>query len=326
MQRRHFPAALAALAGWGTAGAAAWAPHNRVEYVIPAAAGGAVDIYGRVMKKILDASGALGGQSFVISNRPGGSGMIAAAPLLQRPGDAHIFSMLSTGFMLGQVLGQFKHDLLRDFTVGPIFFEEALAVAVRADSPFKSATDLVAQLRRDPGSVRIAVAPNLLNHIHIGLLKPLAAAGVDMDRLTVAAFRASSESVVALMGGHVDVVSSSAANVVEGVRNGSLRALAVSSEQRLKGTLAQVPTWKEQGVNAAFTSVQGVYFPKDLSAAQIAFWDAQFQRMAAAPEWLATLAQYEVTPRFMNHAQASAYVRNEISSATGLLRELKLLK
>ena len=62
---------------------------------------------------------------------------------------------------------------------------------------------------------------------------------------------------------------------------GSLRALAVSSEQRLKGTLAQVPTWKEQGVNAAFTSVQGVYFPKDLSAAQIAFWDAQFQRMAA---------------------------------------------
>jgi putative tricarboxylic transport membrane protein len=110
------------------------------------------------------------------------------------------------------------------------------------------------------------------------------------------------------------------------VRNGSLRALAVSSEQRLKGTLAQVPTWKEQGVNAVFTSVQGVYFPKDLGAAQIAFWDTQFQAMAASPEWLHTLAQYEVTPRFMNHAQANAYVRNEISSATALLRELKLLK
>lgn len=326
MQRRHLPAALAALASWQSAAAASWKPSGRVEYVIPAAAGGAVDIYGRVMKKILDANGALEGQTFVISNRPGGSGMIAAAPLLQRPGDAHIFTMLSSGFMLGQVLGQFKHDLLRDFTIGPIFFEEALAVAVRADSPFKSGADLVAQLRRDPASVRIAVAPNLLNHIHIGLLKPLAAAGVDAERLTVAAFRASSESVVALMGGHVDVVSSSAANVVEGVRNGSLRALAVTSEQRLKGTLAQVPTWKEQGVNAVFTSVQGVYFPKDMSAAQMAFWDAQFQRMAATPEWLQTLAQYEVTPRFMNHVQANAYVKNEISSATALLRELKLLK
>ncbi|MNY42173.1 hypothetical protein D3C86_1770380 [compost metagenome] len=87
-----------------------------------------------------------------------------------------------------------------------------------------------------------------------------------------------------------------------------------------------MPTWKEQGVNAAFTSVQGVYFPKDLGAAQIAFWDTQFQRMAASPEWLNTLAQYEVTPRFMNHTQASAYVQNEIKTSTALLRDLKLLK
>ncbi|MHA7602655.1 Bug family tripartite tricarboxylate transporter substrate binding protein [Alicycliphilus sp. T452] len=325
--RRKFPLVLAALGSMQTAYAAAeWRPAGRVEYVIPAAAGGAVDIYGRVMKKILDANGAMAGQSFIISNKPGGQGMIAVAPLLQRPGDATIFSMMSTGFMLGQTLGDFKHDLLQDFTIGPIFFEEAIAVGVRADSPFKTVADLLAQLRRDPASVKIAIAPTLYNHIHIGILKPLSKAGVDVSRLTVAPFRASSESVAALMGGHVDVVSASSANLVAGIKNGTLRALAVSSASRLKGALSHVPTWKEQGVDSVFTSVQGTLFPKNLSPEQIRFWDEQFRRLSGSREWLETLEQYEVTPRFMDHAQATAFVREELKAAPALLRELGLNK
>ncbi|WP_295857685.1 tripartite tricarboxylate transporter substrate binding protein [uncultured Xylophilus sp.] len=314
------------LAATSAAWAADWKPGGQVEYVIPAAAGGAVDTYGRVMKKVFDSSGALGGQSFIISNRPGGQGMIAVAPVVQRTGDATVFTMLSTGYMLGQVLGEFKHDLQKDFTIGPIFFEEALVVAVRADSPLKSGRDLVEHLKQDPASLRIAVAPTLNNHIHIGILKPLKVAGVDTGRLTVAPFRSSAESVTALRGGHVDVVSSSSTNVVTGVQSGALRVLAVSSRERLPGALAQVPTWREQGVDSVFTSVQGVLFPRGISAEQIAFWDRRMRELSNAPEWKAALQQYEVTPRFMDHTQAAAYVAEELQSSARLLRQLGMVR
>lgn len=303
-----------------------WKPTSQVEYVVPAAAGGAVDLYGRVMKKYLDGRNALHGQTFIISNKPGGNGMIAAAPVVARPGDAAIFTMLSTGFILGQLLGDFKHDVQKDFTIGPIFFEEALVVAVRTDSPVRDARDLVARLRADPASLRIAVAPGLNNHIHIGLLKPLKKAGVDTSRLTVAPFRSSAESVTALRGGHVDLVSSSSTNVITGVQSGALRVLAVSSSERLGGALDKVPTWKEQGVDSVFTSVQGVVFPRDITPAQLQFWDEQFRELSQAPEWLAAMAQAEVTPRFMDHAQAQAYVSRELKASSQLLRELGMIK
>lgn len=309
-----------------SASADEWKPTGQVEYAVPAAAGGAVDTYGRVMKKIFDGRDALAGQTFIISNKPGGAGMIAVAPVVARPGDGNIFTMLSTGYMLNQVMGEFKHDLLKDFTIGPIFFEEALVVAVRADSPVQDAADLVARLKKDPTSLRIAVAPGFNNHIHIGILKPLKVAGIDTAKLTVAPFRSSAESVTALRGGHVDVVSSSSTNVVSGVQSGALRVLAVSSAERLGGALAKVPTWKEQGVDSVFTSVQGVLFPRGLSAEQIKFWDDRFRELSKSPDWLASMAQYEVTPRFMDHAQAQAYVTRELKSSSLLLRELGMVK
>ncbi|MBS0452789.1 MAG: tripartite tricarboxylate transporter substrate binding protein [Proteobacteria bacterium] len=305
---------------------AGWRPTGQVEYIIPAAAGGAVDTYGRIMKKHFDSQNALAGQTFIISNKPGGQGMIAVAPVVQRSGDGNVFTMLSTGFMLGQTLGEFKHDLLQDFTIGPIFFEESLAVAVRADSPLKTAGDLVARLRADPTSLRIAVAPGLNNHIHIGILKPLKAAGIAVERLTVAPFRSSAESVTALRGGHVDVVSASSTNVVTGVQSGALRVLAVSSSTRLAGALSNVPTWKEQGVDSVFVSVQGTLFPRGLSADQVTFWDARFAELSSAPEWLAALQQYDVTPRFMNSAQARVFVERELKESARLMRELGMIK
>ncbi|WP_165971595.1 tripartite tricarboxylate transporter substrate binding protein [Cupriavidus sp. L7L] len=324
--RRHLVSLLGILIAATSATAEEWKPTNRVEYIIPAGAGGAVDNYGRIMKQALDSRGVWGDQVLIISNKPGGQGMIAAAPLLQRPGDATVFTMLSTGQMLAQVQGEFKHDLLNDFTIGPIFFEEAIGVAVRADSPIQTAADLVAQLRRAPSSLKIAVAPGLNNHIHIGILKPLKAASVDTSKLTVAPFRSSAESVAALLGGHVDVASASAANLLSGVRNKTLRVIAVSSSTRLKGTLAHVPTWKEQGVNSVFTSIQGVLFPKNLSPEQIRFWDKTFRMLSTSREWAGALEQYEVTPRFMDHAQARAYVAEQLKASAVLVRELELTK
>ena len=320
MKKQLVLSAAWVLSGLANAASADWKPSAQVEYLVPAGAGGAVDTYARVMKQVFDTSGALAGQNFLISNKPGGDGLIAMSPLTQHKGNAHWMSMLSSGFLLRQAQGGYKYDIPKDFSIGPILFEETLGVAVREDSPLRSAQDLVEHLRKDPSAIRIAVAPSLYNHIHVGLLQPLEKAGVATNKLTVAAFRSSAESVTALLGGHVDVVSASVPNLVAGLKAGNLRVLAVTSKDRLKGTLAKAPTWREQGVDSVFTSVQGIIFPKELTSEQLRFWDRQFDALSRSSQWQQALEQYDATPYFLNHEQARRYVSQELESMTEIMR------
>ena len=138
----------------------------------------------------------------------------------------------------------------------------------------------VERLRKDPSSLSIAVASALGNHIHVGIATPLKTAGVDIKKLKVVAFKSSGDSVAALLGGHIDVVSSTTPNVLGQLQAGKIRVIAITSANRQSGALAGVPTWKEQGVNIEFNASQGAIGPKGLSAAQIAFWENAFLRLS----------------------------------------------
>jgi putative tricarboxylic transport membrane protein len=139
--------------------------------------------------------------------------------------------------------------------------EETTLVAVRTDSPFKTAKDLLAALKRDPGSVKIAVAPLKGLNTHLAIAKPLKVAGIDITKLTVVPFRSSADSMSALLGGHVDVVSATGPTVVPMAQAGKVRILVSAAPVRGTGPLAAVPTWREQGVAADYVSYNGVLLP-----------------------------------------------------------------
>jgi hypothetical protein len=160
-------------------------------------------------------------------------------------GNAHWLGTFHTGAIAGAVTGLIRADP-RKFPPVAMMVEETSLVAVRADSPLRVGTDLVAALKADPSRLRIAVAPALGQNTHMAIAKPLKAAGVAIDKLTIAPFRSSGESVTALLGGHVDVVSATAPVIVPHVQAGKLRILASASAQRGSGPLAEVKTWREQ--------------------------------------------------------------------------------
>src|SRR5690606_6264865 len=115
----NFTLAAVAAAALPVVPAAAWQPTTNIEYIVPAGPGGAVDTYGRIMAKIFDDQKMLG-QPLLILNKPGGAGMIAANELIRKPGDANLFAMFSTGYIISSLLGDFRHDLQNDFTMGPV--------------------------------------------------------------------------------------------------------------------------------------------------------------------------------------------------------------
>lgn len=322
---RGLAALLAALL-LATASHAQWAPTKPVEFIVAAGPGGALDQVARVAKQFFEEHKVLGDKPFIVVNRPGGAGKVAFDVLASRPGDPHVLALNTHGYLASFIGGSLDVLPHRDFASIAVLLDETVAVAVRADSPLASGRDLVAALKKDPASQRIAVATSVGNHIHVGVAKPLQAAGIDISKLTVVPFKSSADSIVALLGGHLEVVASTTPNIVSQYQAGRIRLLALSSGERLGGALADVPTWKEQGVDSEFRSSLGIVAPKGISREQVEFWENAFRRLAASEEWKKALARTQSQPHFLGAADAHKFYEAEYASMRPMIDSMKLGK
>ena len=302
-----------------------WKPEHSVEFVVPAGPGAALDTAARQLQKQLEQSKLLD-QTLVIVNRPGGSGLIALQVLRAHDANSHWLSTFTTGMINARALNPKETLSYDEMTPIALLLEESMLVAVRADSPLKSAQDLVKKLKAAPDSVSIAIATSVGNHIHLAIAKPLKKAGVDVSKVVVVPYKSSGESINALLGGHVDVVSASTPNVLAQYKAGTIRLLAVSTEHRLSGDLAAVPTWKEQGVDAVFTSVQGVIGPKNMSKEQLAYWENSLEKISKSKEWNEFLTKQLWTPHFKNSKEMKIELEAHYQNTKELLQDLKLTR
>jgi putative tricarboxylic transport membrane protein len=142
----------------------------------------------------------------------------------------------------------------------------------------------------------------------------------------VVVFKGSGDSITAVLGGHVDVMASSSGSVLGLVQNGQARVLAVAAAQRMAGTLANAPTFREQGIDTTgIPAWRGFLGPQQLTPAQIAFWDDAFAKMTGAPEWKKNLEEGEVN-QFMRSREFARYLEAEYASARAIMSELGLIK
>ncbi|MBS0499506.1 MAG: tripartite tricarboxylate transporter substrate binding protein [Ottowia sp.] len=318
--------AVTALAFWSADTAMAqtpWAPTERITYIVGVAPGGTVDLYARGIKNTLEQLKLTHNQVIVVENKVGAGGALALQQLKSNAGNAHDLGTFHTGAIAGAVTGLIKADP-RDFTPVAMMVEETSLVAVRADSAIKSGADLVAALKADPTQIRIAVAPALGQNTHMAVAKPLKVAGVAVDKLTIAPFRSSGESVTALIGGHVDVVSATAPVILPQVVAGKLRVLASAAAEPGTGALAGIKTWREQGVPADYVSYNGVMLPPGVNAEQIRYWEEALRRVSQDKNWQTMVEQSGNKPIFRGYVESHRYLMSEWQSATELATSLGL--
>ncbi len=325
LQRREFAMAMA-LSGMGlkaSAQSSSWKPTERMTYVLGVAPGGSVDIYARGIQDALTQLNLIHGQTMLIDYKPGGAGIISLQQLQRNAGNAHWLGTFHTSTLVAIAAGMLKADL-KEYPPVAMMVEETQMVAVRADSTLKTGTDLVAALRKDATSLKIGVAPALGSGTHLSIAKPLKVAGVDVKNLTVAPFKASSETMGALLGGHIDVISATAPVIMPQVAAGKVRVLASASPTRGTGPLAQVPTWREQGIAADFVTYNGLLLPPNMSSAQIAFWEDALRKVALHPAWVALVEKNGGRPVFRDHADSMKYMLSEQKAIAELVQELGL--
>ena len=296
-----------------------WKPARNVDIVVASAAGGSSDRTARVVQKLLQLNPIF--PSISVTNRPGGGGTIAWTFLTQHPGDAHYIATFSPTMLTNQILGSSKLGH-RDLTPLAILLREYIVFAVNADSPLKSATDLVERLRKDVASLSFAfaTAPGNHNHVLIGLI--VKAAGGDPRKAKVVIQASGGQATTAVLGGHIDVLVAAPANVIPHFQSGKARPIGVSALQRQPAGLSAVPTFREHGIDAVFFNWRGFIAPRGLTPAQLAFWDQAFAKAIQGEDWKKDLAANAWAEDFMASADAKRHVDAEYEVMRTILADL----
>ena len=173
-------------------------------------------------------------------------------------------------------------------------------------------------------ALRIAVAPALGQNIHMAIAKPLHVAGVAIDKLTIAPFRSSGESVTALIGGHVDVVSATAPVVLPQVAAGKLRIIASAAREPGSGPLAGGKTRGGAGGPADYVRHNGVGLPPGVNGRRGPGWGEALRKVSQDPQWRALVEKSGNQPIFRGYVESHRYMMSEWDAAAELARTLGL--
>lgn len=302
----------------------AWQPLRPIEYIVPAGAGAALDTAARVIKQTLE-SQKIVTQPIIVVNKAGGGGALMNAYLDQRVGDATVLATIAPTLLTSRITGQLKQTY-SDFTPLAVLFNDYVAVAVRNDSPIRTAADLIDRLKKADARLSVGVAAAIGNHVHIGIALPVKAAGIDLKKLQAVAYKSSSESVLGMLSGELDLVASTTSNLVTLMAAGKLRIIAISSPARLGGALAETPTWKEQGIDVQLVASQGVMGPRGLSDEQIAYWERALSQLQRSADYNALLERNYWTPNFMARHEAVKYYDAQYGAWNRTLTDLGIAK
>jgi putative tricarboxylic transport membrane protein len=313
-----------AMCGTFAVHAQSWSPQKNVELVVGSAPGGSNDKTARTVERIVVLNKLIP-TSITVSNKPGGGSTIAFTYVQQHAGDPHYLLVGTPSLLTNHITGLSKlhHN---DYTPIASLLNDYVVFAVNSASPIKSGKDLAERLKKDPKSIAIGFATTLGSHNHIAAGLLMKAIGGNARDLKVIAHKGSADAITNLLGGHIDLVTTAAGNIAAHVASGKLRVLAVAAERRFPGALAEVPTWKEQGVNLVFGGWRGILAPKGLTAQQSTYWETVLRKATEAPEWKADLEKNLWADDFVPGERFRKELDHDYAAMKGVLGDLGLAK
>ncbi len=297
----------------------AW-PNRSIRLVAQFPPGGLVDTVARLMAPQLAA--ALG-QSVVVENRAGAGGLIGTDVVAKAPADGYtlLVSHASVHVYAAATRATMPFDPIGDFTHMVQLVEAPNIILVRANSPLQTLDQLVTAARTRPirfGSSGIGSAPHLL-----GAMLSAEARAPNLDHIPYAG---SAPAMQDLLAGNIECMVDPITTNVQQMRDGSLRALAVSSPQRL-AAFPNVPTFAELGY-PKLTSAQwlGLSAPKGLPAPIVERLTALAPQILARPELMARFTDIQTVPRNPPPTGAAfvQIMREEITAWTAVARQFNI--
>ncbi|MGQ9613672.1 Bug family tripartite tricarboxylate transporter substrate binding protein [Chloroflexus sp.] len=295
-------------------------PTEAINIMAPASPGGGWDSTARAMQAALAATT---DQTVQVYNVSGAGGTIGLAQFVNdAKGKPHEL-MVGGLVMVGAIQTNKAPVNLSQVTPIALLTAEAEAIVVPADSKYQTLQELIADFKANPTAISWGGgSAGGTDHILVGLIAK--AVGVAPANVNYIAYSGGGEATAAILSGAVTAGVSGVSEFAEQVAAGTMRMLAVSSEQRIAGIDA--PTLKEAGVDVALMNWRAVFGAPDLTPEQRAAVIAAIEKMHASKEWQDALSKNGWTDFFRTGNEFSTFLNNEITRIGGVLRDLGLVQ
>jgi tripartite-type tricarboxylate transporter receptor subunit TctC len=282
-------------------------PARPVRVIAPYPPGSSADVMGRIYARSLTEAF---GRQFVVDNRPGASGNIAAELVARAAPDGYTLLVLNTSVSANHLLQKgVPFDVERDFQVMGMLGIAPYLLVVNNSLAAKSVKELIALAKASPGKL-VYASTGIGGGLHMTMELFRMQTGIDMLHVP---YKGSSTTVPDMMGGRIDVMFGSAPSLLTHVRAGRIRALGITSAKRSVAA-PDLPTVGESGVPGFESATFGAFAgPAKTPRSIVAILNAAIAKSAQSQEVASALATQGTDVALMTPEQSAAYVRNQIA-------------
>ena len=281
-------------------------PSKPLRLIVPFPPGGVTDIVARAVAAKLAIEL---GQSVVVENRAGASGLIGAEAGARSPADGYTLVMgnISTLAINPVTFAKLPYDPITSFDPISMVAIQPLIVAVHPSLPVKSLSELVQYAKSQPGKLNYGTAGS---SIHLAVEYFSTAAGIKMNHIP---YKGSAPALTDLIGGQVQVLFDPFSSIYPFVASGKVKALAVTTDKR-SATAPTLPTVAESGyANFDVSSWQGIVVPAGTPKAVIQRLNRDLVKVLSTPEMKERFAQHSAVTAASTPEQFSTYIKEEIA-------------
>ncbi|WP_068776447.1 tripartite tricarboxylate transporter substrate binding protein [Paenibacillus sp. FJAT-26967] len=302
-------------------------PEKPLVVVAPSGAGGGWDKTARSVAKVLGEA-KLVEQPMTVENKPGGGGVVFMAQYAtqDKKNDYRLF-VNSPPILINNLKKEGNSPYgYKDTTPLAQLTKDYGALVVPADSKYKDLKSVLDALKANPDTVIVAggSAPGSMDHL-VAVL-PAYKAGIDPKKVKYVSYDGGGQAMTALLGGNADVIATDASSVGEYVKAGKVKVLAVSAPKRLEGILKDVPTMKEQGLDAEFNIWRGVFGPKEMTADAKAYWETKLKALHESEAWKKELQANSWEADYLGSTEFATFLGKQETLVKDMLTALGMAK
>ena len=303
----------------GTGGDASGQPIRGLQVIVPNAPGSGYDTTARAAAKAMEDAGLA--RSVEVSNVAGAGGTVGLQRVVNEKGNGELLLQMGLGVVGATYTNKSKATLSQTTPIARLI-QEAEAIVVPSDSPYRTLQDLLAAWKADPGKVPVggASAPGGPDHLTPMLLAEKA--GLAPKDVNYVSYDGGGELMTALLGSKVAFGATGTGEVAEQAKAGKVRVLAVTSGQRVPGV--EAPTLKEAGVDLEFTNWRGIVAAPDISAEDKAKLVGLADQMHSSQQWKDAVAKNGWTDAYLSGDAFTTFLQSEEQRVKQVLTELGL--
>ena len=309
--------------------ASAFEQSRTAECIAPANPGGGWDFTCRSVGKVLADLGYISGNVQTVNMPGAGGGVAFAHTVSKRDDDSALIVAASTATTTRLAQGQFvgmDQDMVR--WVGALGADYGV-IAVSKDSPYQTLNALMDALKADPSAVKFGGGSAAGGWDHLKVLIAGRSAGIEkanLPKVKYLAYSGGGEAITQVVGGHIEAYTGDISEAQGFMESGDLRVLAVLSEERLPAPLDNIPTAREQNIDAVAPNWRGFYVPKNVSNEAYQWWVDTLDGVYNSDNWKAVMVQNGLMPFHKSGADFDEYVQQQVDSIREISTEIGLIK